>query len=208
MKELKVLEEKSNIKVLNLEKVKNAYKVTFNDGTILSLCEDIVIKFRLVKGKEINKEILKNLDFERKLSNCYNQALKYISSSLKAIKQVRDNLLKHEYDYDIINLVIDKLIENKILDDKIFTKEYVSYLVKQGYGVKMITYKTNILDLKQDIVLDSIDYDLYYDALKKIYLRQSVSYKENKEIKIKKYLIQRGYLLNEIIDIIKEDKYE
>ncbi|MGM9971875.1 MAG: regulatory protein RecX [Anaeroplasmataceae bacterium] len=208
MKELKVLEDTDKIIVKDLLKNKNGYTVIFINGTIINVSEDTVLKYRLVKGKEVDKDILNNLSSDESYFSCYNQALKYIGSSLKATSQVCDNLVKHGYSNDDINLTIEKLKENKIIDDKLYASEYVLYLSRQGYGIKMIEYKAANLKLDIEEAIKNMDYDIYYEALDKLIKRQLKLYKDNKLNRLKKYLLNRGYLMSEILDSLRGENIE
>lgn len=162
----------------------------------------------MVKGKEVDIKVLKDLNFDERLAKCYNQALRYIGSSLKCSFQIKENLLKHEYSLLEIDYAINKLIENKILDDSLYLNEYINCQIRQGYGRKMIEFKAKALMLNVGNALNEIDYDLYYDSLKSITKRQLRLYKDNKIVKIKKYLLNRGYTMDEILEVLRGEELE
>ena len=83
----------------------------FYAGISVELC----IKHHFKKGTEIDKELLDDIILQDEKDRAFNKALKYISSSLKTIKQIKDYLYKKEYAEPTVNYVIEKLIEYKYI---------------------------------------------------------------------------------------------
>ena len=111
--------ENQNLKVLSLNKVKtDIYNVVIND-TIYEFNEDTVLKYRLVKGKEIInlKEVL---DYDNKikyLAKIRNYVIKYP----KSIYNLKEILISKYLDIDV-NYIIDILIKEGFVDDKRYAK--------------------------------------------------------------------------------------
>ena len=60
-------------------------------------------------------------DYERAM----NQALYYLGSKARTVRQVEDYLLKKEHDEHTIAQVMEKLMEYKLLDDESYARRYI-----------------------------------------------------------------------------------
>ena len=58
---------------------------------------ELVMKYGLKKGQELSDDLFDRVLFEDLKSEAFNKAIKYIGSSLKSIKQLKDYLKKKEY---------------------------------------------------------------------------------------------------------------
>lgn len=126
------------------------------------------------------------------------KAIKYVGISKKTINEVKINLLKKDYDGEIIEKVINYLIELGYLDDK----EYVCAYVRQNE--RMLKY--SIFELKEKLKNKGIKQDILDKELYK--LRESkyedkvidkitkVKSKNLEPIQIKQYLYRRGFKWN------------
>lgn len=126
------------------------------------------------------------------------KAIKYVGISKKTINEVKINLLKKDYDGEIIEKVINYLIELGYLDDK----EYVCAYVRQNE--RMLKY--SIFELKEKLKNKGIKQDILDEELYK--LKESkyedkvidkitkVKSKNLEPIQIKQYLYRRGFKWN------------
>jgi len=55
----------------------------------------------------------------------YNRALRFLSYRQRSVKEVRDNLAKKQFESDVIDQVIQKLLDQKFLNDAEFTRMWI-----------------------------------------------------------------------------------
>ncbi len=192
--------ENQNLKVLSLNKVKkDIYNVVIND-TIYEFNEDTVLKYRLVKGKEIInlKEVL---DYDNKikyLAKIRNYVIKYP----KSIYNLKEILISKYLDIDV-NYIIDILIKEGFVDDKRYAKNKALSLISKKYGLNYIKnyllYKEHISNDIVDEILESLDFKVDFNDL----LNKLKKQKYDKQ-KAYNYLIRKGFNYNDFKDILNK----
>ena len=191
--------------VKNLKKNKNKYVVTV-DNTDYTFSENIIVKYRLVKGKEIDNQTLKSAISENDYDSLYLKAERYAINYRKSEKEIVRYLKNKECDNQTIQKIVSKLRSLKLIDDSSLVIDLANSLVKKYNGKKMIEAKLKekgINDELIDMALANIDYDLYINYLEKLYLKVKDKYNKFDDDyirinKIKAYLISRGYSYNDI----------
>ena len=197
--------------VTNLKKLKNNnYLVTIDDKDY-KFDEEILLNYRLVKGKELDEKTLNDAIIKNNIAVYYNKALNYVVKYQKGSNEIYDYLKKYDLDDKDIYFIINKLKSIKLIDDNKLINNLVSSLVRNANGINMIKeklYQKKFNSTLIDEALKSIDYDEYYEALNKLVIKAKEKYKKEENdykriIKIKNYLLQRGYTYNDIetIDI-------
>jgi len=147
--------------------------------------------------------------FEDLKSEAFNKAIKYIGSSLKSIKQLKDYLKKKEYPDEVVEFVIDKLCEYKYLDDYNFAKSFV-LTYSNKYGRLKLMSQLRMKGVDENIIDDVFNENKVESNIENI----ARKYLKNKNItnetwlKLSRFLYSRGYEfedINRIVEILKED---
>ena len=188
---------------------KGLYKVTLSNKETYKFSEDVVVNYRLVKGKEISFDILNKAINDENLAKWYNKAVDYSIKYNKGSSEIRNYLKNKEVSENDIEYIINRLIEKKIVNDNKILDSIVSSLVKSSNGKLLIRNKLLQKGYSKELIenaLDNIDDDFYFSELNKIYNKIKSKYNKYDDIvrihKIKSYLYQRGYSYNEI-DLLK-----
>ena len=190
----------------NNEERANLY---LDDDFCCGISIELVIKHQLKKGIQIDEEQLKEMILEDEKGVAPTKAIKYIGSSLKTKKQIKEYLKKKEYNDISIDYVIDKLIEYKYLDDFAYAKSYIlTYSSKYG-KMKLVS------QLKCKGVDENIIEDVFCEVTPKDSIVNTANkYLKNKEItkellvKLNRFLYSRGYEYEEINRLIEKIKEE
>lgn len=193
--------------IKNLKKSKKKYIVTIeNDDYTFN--ENIVVKYRLVKGKEITEETLKEAISENDYDTIYLKTEKYAITYRKSEKEIVRYLKNKSCDNKTIQKIISKLRSLKLIDDSSLVIDLANSLVKKYNGKKMIEAKLIQKGFNDELIktaIDNIDYDTYIKALEKLYLKVKDKYNKYDDYirinKIKSYLVSRGYTYNDIANI-------
>ncbi|PLT31872.1 recombination regulator RecX [Peribacillus deserti] len=106
-----------------------------------SVDEDVLIKFDLKKGKEINEFDFIEIGFQEDIQKGLNQALHYLSHRMRTETEIRTLLKKKEYGDHVIQEVIHKLYGYNYLDDSQFAIAYVRTQMNSSVKGKGIIYK-------------------------------------------------------------------
>ena len=203
-------------KISKIKKNNNKYTIILSDNSSLSFYSDTLIKYNLLKPRDISDKELEEIINYNDYIEAYNKALTYISYKQRTKKEIKDKLCN--YSNDVSDKVIEKLDELGLLDEKRYIEAFINDQINLGnkgpFYIKKELEKLNINSYYIDEFLNNIKDDIWIEKVKKIvYKKINTNRKLPKErllLKIKNDLILLGYSKN-IIDkvlsnvIIEED---
>lgn len=115
------------MKILKYEKkVDDTYKIYLENNKTISLYEDVIIKNNLLYKKEIDSSLLEKLNIDNSKEDVYNKCVKYISVRIRSVHEIKEYLKRKEIDESLIEITIDKLINNNLLNDEVFTNCFIN----------------------------------------------------------------------------------
>lgn len=112
------------------QKAKNRFNIFINDSYAFAVDDSILVKHRLIKGKELDKEMIEELKQQGEMSKAYQAALHYLNYKMRSEKEIREHLAKK--DYAEIDAVIERLREHRLINDM----EYAKSFVRTNYKLK------------------------------------------------------------------------
>lgn len=186
---------------ITAQKRPGRFNVFLDGNYAFSVSEDVLLKFQLLKGKELDSTDLEEIFKADDLSKAFNKALDYLSYSLRTEKETRQKLAKEGLEDDVIEPVIKKLTEMKLLNDSEYAKSYVRTMAKTtAKGPKVIA---NSLKEKGISPYDTEDALLEYPAemqlenalkiaKKTVFKSKKKSFNECNQ-KITQTLLNKGY---------------
>lgn len=161
---------------------------------------ETVYRYQLQVGQKIEQSRLEEIQFENEKMQALDKAFSYLSATMKTERQMRDYLCKKGYLPSVCDYVLEKLYYYKLLDDKLYTKQYIKSVSKTK-GARRIS-----LELRQK----GVDVDMIDDALITIedaeqrakevlakYMRHKANTKENLA-KAFRYLLSRGFNYDDV----------
>lgn len=199
------------LKICSIKKSGSYYKVKFDDGNEYKLVEDVIIFYSLLKK---NKEVL-NIDEILELNDyylCLNKAYQYLAN-VHSKKEVYDYLIK-KYSKDIVLRVINKLEEQKLLDEDRYAELLLEHYLRVQKGKDLYLYNLKEEGLSNEAILKAKDlysFELELDTALKLFSKVKNNYDKHsikeKENKIRAYFLSRGFSLN-IINILLEKNHD
>ena len=181
--------------------------VVKTEETEFVLHSDIIVKFGLRMG-EVDESRFNEAKEESEILIATNRCLNYLNQHIKTEKQIKDYLYKLGYKSKVVNVVLAKLKEYNLINDKIFAQSYINSnpsfsKIKlkqklQGFGVKTENFEED-LDTVDEVVACKKEVEKFFKL-------KSVD-KENIE-KITRRLITKGYSWDSIKQVLSEFKYE
>ena len=189
---------------------KNIYNVYLSNGEILELNGKVITDNELLIKKDIDNELYDKLKRDNTICILVDTSVKYIDRRLRSIKELRDYLKNKEEDTIIIEEVIDKLIDNKYLDDDRFTKAFIKDKLNfTNWGDYKIENELKRLGVNEEIIYNNminIDDNIYYERINKIINKDISTNKKYNGIKLKNkiynHLLTLGYSKEKVISII------
>ena len=185
---------------------KNRVNLYVDDEFYSGIPAELVYLEHLKTGLEIDEKDLKKIIFENEKSKAMSRVTKYIGSSLKTQKQIRDYLRKKEYSDDTIEFVMSKLVEYNYIDDKKYAQAYVLTYGKK-YGKLKLISQLKIKGVSEEII-ECVLEDNKVDSIESVaskYLKNKVMSYEVSQ-KLFRFLYSRGYESDEINSYINKLK--
>lgn len=189
---------------------KNIYNVYLSNGEVLELNGKVITDNELLIKKEIDNELYDKLKRDNTICMLVDTSVKYIDRRLRSIKELKDYLKNKEEDTTITEEVIDKLIDNKYLDDDRFTKAFIKDKLNfTNWGDYKIKNELKRLGVNEEIIynnISNIDDNIYYERINKIINKDISTNKKYNGIKLKNkiynHLLTLGYSKEKVISII------
>lgn len=196
------------------KKKKERVNVHINDEYSFSCSTELVYRYNLQKGINIDLDYIKDVVEEDNYIYCKELALKSIERTLKTEKEVIMKLEKKGFEKNIIDKAINFLRKYNFVDDNKYAKCYIKEKLRVD-GRKKIKFNLLKKGIEESTIDEAFgfyneDEDIYINSLKKIVERKYNSLKKEKlePIKLKKklcdYLIRKGYLWSEVKLVLNE----
>ena len=135
------------MKVLKYKKIKNKYKVYFDNNLTIDLYEDTILKYNLLLKKDINDKTLDDMIAFNNKEEIYFNTLKYISIKIRSKEEIYKYLQKKNYDIKDINEIISRLEKENIIDDEVYIRSYIHDRFNlSSEGPLKIKYSLNNMD--------------------------------------------------------------
>lgn len=148
----------------------NKYSVIIDDLTV-KLYDDVIVKYELLRVKEIDVERFKEITEYNDKLEAYYKSLKYITKKMRTEKEIV-NYLEKCYEKNVIDETIDKLKKNGYLNREIYLKCYISDQVNLGMvGPNKIRKELVNLGYSEDefnAMIDEIDEEVWFNKIQKI----------------------------------------
>ncbi len=179
----------------------NIFLVLTDRGEYI-LHSDSIVKFSIMKGQcEDERFFLATKDSAQIIA--FNLCVKYLNSTLKTVKQIKDYLKKKNFECDIIDFTIDKLKIYNIIDDRNFAISYIrsnpnfsNMKLKQ----KLISFGVDSSTI-DDLLSDIDEYDACLTSGQKFLKSKSID-KASIE-KLNRHLYSQGFAWDTIKKVVR-----
>ncbi|RKQ31401.1 recombination regulator RecX [Oceanobacillus halophilus] len=205
------------------KKRKDRYNIFLTDGEkeeyAFSVDEAILVEFQLRKGLELEDSMIQTLVEKDTIQKSYGMAINYLSYRMRTKKEMRDYLVKKEVEPEHIPIIVDRLMNEKLLDDKQFAQMFVrTRMSTSNKGPMLIKKELMEKGVQADIASEAIGlypYDVQYEKVAKMLEKKlQTSKKESFQKQLQKIqgnLIQKGFgqaVITDAISEVKEEKDE
>lgn len=185
---------------------KGRYKIIIDDNELI-LYEQILIKYSILKAKEIDPKLIKEIEKENQNIEMYETSLRYLDTKMRTEKEVIKYLTDKYDSKDIENLVI-RLKKEGLIDDSKYIKSFINDKINLSndgpYKIKRDLIQKGIIE---DLIEIDIDNNILLDKLRRIMPRYINLYKKNSKNIIKNktvnYFLNLGYdkeIIEEVFD--------
>ena len=191
----------------------NTYKVYFDDGNIISLYDDVIVKYNLLCDKIMDDNRFNEITNYNDFLDGYYKSIKYINKKLRTELEIEKYLIKLEIRKSDIDKIIKLLYKDGYLNREIYYKAYINdkyNLSNDGpYKIKKDLEKLGYNDEEFVNYLFSLDWKIKLNGTinKKIKINHKLS---NNMLKTKLVsdFVKLGYDKGSILEILDKSILE
>ena len=107
------------------QKQKQRYHIYVEDAFAFSVHEDILVKYNLFKGTEVDESFYQEIVLAEEKHKAYLAALRYLGIRPRTGNQLQSYLLEKGFSSEIAEEVCRSCKEQKYLDDQAFARQWV-----------------------------------------------------------------------------------
>ena len=188
------------------------YYFILDDGRKFALEAEILAKYKLKSGEELEENKLKEILLANGDLSAFDRALTYLEKNIKTEKGIREYLKGKGFLDESIDKAVEKLNEYGYINDENFVYCYIrTYSNKKGK--KLLKFELLAKGVSQEIIeekLQNIDEKEQIEACKNLFEK----YVRNKNIDLKlkqkvyAYLFSKGFSSDVITTVINNAKIE
>ncbi|NLP50117.1 recombination regulator RecX [Bacillus sp. RO1] len=199
------------------QKNKERFNIFLDEEYAFAVYEATLLKFQLVKGKELDELDIEEILYSDQINKAYNAAVHYLSFRMRTEKEIEEYLKEKEYESFISKEIVLRLREQGYLNDKEFANAYVRTQVNttlKGRGVM----EQELLEkgVSKDIIVDVLEAEYSQETelehAVKLVLKYAPKYKKDSfKIMIQKVeqaLVRKGYAFSVIQTALEEAELE
>ena len=184
------------MEIIKYKKTKdNIYEVILDNGSILTLFDETIMKYALLINKTITNELLQEITKYNEDLEAYYGALKFLSKKMRSELEVSKYLAKKEFSEKVINKTIALLREKGELDRTRFITSYINDQFNlTNNGPARIKDSLIKLGFSEDEISIEKDFTNKVQLLisKKVKVNHKLS-TNNLKLQIANYLVNLGY---------------
>lgn len=208
-------------KITTQKRTKDRYNIFLTNGDkeeyAFSIDEAVLVEFNLRKGLEIDDSMIEMLVEKDSIQKSYTLAIHFLSYRMRTKKEMREYLVKKEVVPEHITVTLDRLIKEKLLDDKLFAEMFVrtrmNTSTKGPLLIKKELIEKGVTSVIADEAIHLYPYEVQFDKVlrlleKKISIGKRESHKQQIQ-KLQANLLQKGFsqaVISDAISQMSEDK--
>ncbi len=113
-------------KIAQQKKRKDRYAIYLDEVYAFGVGEDVLIRFQLTKGTTLTEEQVEEITDRDGYQRAYLLAINYLSYRMRTIREMETYLRQKETAPNWLEEVITRLINEKLLDDTVFSHAFVT----------------------------------------------------------------------------------
>lgn len=199
-------------KVTRNAKEKRRYWI-FGDAeeALLSVHEDIMIRFRLMKGQYVTESQMAEIMNEDERYKAYALAIAYLGAKPRTRKGIAQYLARKELQEDNIEYALNRLESEQLVDDEHYARQFAKSRLQNGLkGRLMIKQELQQRGIPQKTAAEALaglDRDSELIAARALAAKKSSSMKgdlKQRKTKLTAFLMRRGFPGDIVREAIRE----
>lgn len=129
------------------------YRVDLSEGEALQVSEDVLVRYRLLKGRELDEETIQEIKKSSGADFGFQLAMNYLSYQLRSEKEIRTYLKEKEILQEDRNKIVARLKELDLVNDLVYGESYVRTNMRlSDKGPKKLAQQMQQKGLKPEII--------------------------------------------------------
>ena len=199
------------MKIQKIKKLSSGkYKIVLENNESFVIYEDVLLEENILYKKEIDSELLNKINIKNNYYKVYTKALNYLLTKIRSEKEVSKYLDKQLIEEKDKIKIINKLKENRMINDDNFYIAYISDRIRLSndgpYKIKNYLLEHNISEEKINEELSKYNVDIY-SKLEKLINKKIKTNRDSEYImkqKLTNHFINLGYSKDMIEDILNK----
>ncbi|MFV0559146.1 MAG: recombination regulator RecX [Enterococcus sp.] len=192
------------------------YQVDLTTGEKIQVSEDVLIKYRLLKGQELTEDSLAEIKKNSSYDFGLQQAMNYISYQLRSEKDVRTYLKEKEIHLEDRNNIVTRLKELDLINDQVYGDSFVRTQMRlSDKGPNYLAQQLKKKGLKEHVISQALTFyeeELQLEiathtAEKTFNKTHGKSYKETIN-KVRQTLMKKGFTSETISNALEQATFE
>ncbi|MCR2805086.1 RecX family transcriptional regulator [Paenibacillus soyae] len=183
------------------KKEKRRYLIyTETEEPVLSVHEDIMIRYRLMKGRTITPSEIVHIRNEDERYRAYVLAIAYLGAKPRTRKAIGQYLTRKEFQQENIEYALNRLESEQLVDDEQYARQFAGSRLRSGLkGRLMIKQELQQRGISKQAAAEAIselDSDSELAAAKKLAEKKFRSVKgdrNQRRMKLTAFLMRRGF---------------
>ncbi|CAM2888004.1 RecX family transcriptional regulator [Paenibacillus sediminis] len=204
--------------VEHAKKAKNRYLIWFGDLS-LSVHEDVMIKYRMLKGSTFNKQELGEIIIADEKQRAYVQAILYLGRKPRTRQEVAIRLREKEIEEGVIDEIINRLEQEGLLNDAIYARQWAQQRVSsQRKGKVWVRHELRQKGINKSLISEALEQISEEEELASAITIGRKKWKQTKGERLDRrrktaaYLMRRGFsselVRRAFVEIENEDGFE
>ncbi|SER05160.1 regulatory protein [Virgibacillus subterraneus] len=207
-------------RITTQKKRKNRFNIFLDEGQGekygFSVDEAVLIEHKLRKDLDLDDTTIATLIQKDTLHKSYTLAINFLSYRMRTKKEIYDYLVKKEVDEEHITKIMDKLLDEGLIDDKQFADSFVRTRIQTASKGPMLV-KKELMDkgVSKLIASEAVDLFTYEEqhvkatkwVEKKLNTSKSNSFKQQVQ-QLQSTLMQKGFTQDVIKDVLADVQEE
>ncbi|WP_458631317.1 regulatory protein RecX [Paenibacillus sp. CMAA1364] len=196
---------------------KYRYLISF-ESYDLSVHEDVMIKYRMVKGNTFWRHELEEIILSDEKQRGYVHALKYLERKARTCKEIATRLREKETSPAVIEEVLERLSRDGLVNDALYAQQWTEQRIKrQRKGKLWISQELRQKGVEKTLIVEALDSVSSEDEFESAFIigrkkwSQTKGETLDKKRKTGSYLMRRGFtgdLVRRVLNCIIQDEDE
>ncbi|KRM13284.1 recombination regulator RecX [Paucilactobacillus suebicus] len=202
---------------IEAQKRQGRYNIYLDNQYAFGVAENVLIRFRLVRGMEVDDQLERQLIDADDVAKAYSRALDYISHQLRAESEVVQKLKDLEIPTDKIPVVMGMLRENHFIDDQNYADSYVrTVMLTSDKGPSVIRQQLRLKKIGENIIdnaLVNYESDRMLENATKLAEKQLKHYHKTpsrlRKQKVRQSMMTKGFdsdMITQVLDSLEVEE--